>query len=559
VAETVALDNATAASAAAWARQGSLELVDIVPANLRTVPALDFLRTVDPAAWRTDVLAPGRGGGQAMVASRQLLDRAAIDPAEGLPTGDLVELGARLKQYALRAADIAVAPGVRAATHGPDRRAAYLRASGVPVPLAVAMSMTVYGLLVAAVILQPWWGVAALAVYSLQPWLIFAGGPLSPPDLGWATALRVLKEPLVWLATVAGGRPQSSAETTDRQRADRSRYAADLRDGTARFFEPRRSTCPWCGSDALRGVVVTGDRFQKKPGRFTLEECRSCGHVFQNPRLSLEGLEFYYRDFYDGFGAPAADWVFRTGASSYHQRAAMLRGHGVPGRWLDVGAGHAHFCVVAHDLWPDTSFDGLDMGEAIEDAEHKGWVGRGYRGQFVELADDLVGRYDVVSMHHYLEHTREPRAELDAAARVVSPGGLLLIEVPDPEWRLGRRLGRFWVPWLQPQHQHLVPIGALKLALVDRGFTPVAEHRAAAHQNNDFTGAAFLVMAALLPDVRSPWSTRRPTIGRRLQAAGAVLVGVPLITAGIAVDLVMKPIVRRGTKGNAYRILARKQ
>ncbi len=101
----------------------------------------------------------------------------------------------------------------------------------------------------------------------------------------------------------------------------------------------------------------------------------------------------------------------------------MVRTHGTPERWLDVGTGYAHFCVVAHDLWPDTSFDGLDMGVAIEDAQRKGWVGRGYRGQFCELADELAGRYDMVSMHHYLEHTRDPRAELDAATTLPSPTG----------------------------------------------------------------------------------------------------------------------------------------
>ena len=37
---------------------------------------------------------------------------------------------------------------------------------------------------------------------------------------------------------------------------------------------------------------------------FTLEQCGDCGHVFQNPRLTPEGLEFYYRDFYDGRDIP---------------------------------------------------------------------------------------------------------------------------------------------------------------------------------------------------------------------------------------------------------------
>ncbi|MGW1627180.1 hypothetical protein ACWCQR_51270, partial [Streptomyces sp. NPDC002172] len=31
----------------------------------------------------------------------------------------------------------------------------------------------------------------------------------------------------------------------------RSAYERDLAEGTDRFFEPRRTTCPWCASDRL--------------------------------------------------------------------------------------------------------------------------------------------------------------------------------------------------------------------------------------------------------------------------------------------------------------------
>ncbi len=131
--------------------------------------------------------------------------------------------------------------------------------------------------------------------------------------------------------------------------------------------------------------------------------------------------------------------------------------------------------------------------------------------------------------------------------------------MPDPEWRLAKVLGAYWVSWLQPQHQHLVPIGNLKDTLLERGFTPIAERRGAAHQGNDFMGAAALVIAALWPDVRSPWTTRRPTIVRRVQGAAAVVVGTPVLAIGIVLDLLTSPVVRRGKgRGNAYRVLARK-
>src|SRR6266567_4088927 len=80
----------------------------------------------------------------------------------------------------------------------------------------------------------------------------------------------------------------------------RPAYQADLAGGLDRLFEPRRTACPWCGSARLRERLRTTDLLQHKPGRFHLDRCQDCGHVFQNPRLSFAGLEFYYRDFYDG-------------------------------------------------------------------------------------------------------------------------------------------------------------------------------------------------------------------------------------------------------------------
>ena len=130
-----------------------------------------------------------------------------------------------------------------------------------------------------------------------------------------------------------------------------------------------------------------------------------------------------------------------------------------PRSWLDVGTGHAHFCRIAKTIFPDTEFHGLDFGDAIAEALRRGWISHAYDGLFPEKAAEVAGRYDVISMHHYLEHTLDPFAELDAVATALGPGGHLLIEIPDPESWFGRVLRTLWIPWFPPQHLHLPTIG----------------------------------------------------------------------------------------------------
>src|SRR5205823_2922595 len=127
------------------------------------------------------------------------------------------------------------------------------------------------------------------------------------------------------------------------------------------------------------------------------------------------------RDFYDGIGEEGLDTIFGFSAEPYLMRARAVQGKPAPERWLDVGGGHGHFCCAAKEVWPATVFDGLDFGASIEEGARRGWVTTAYRGLFPDLASQMAARYDVVSMSHYLEHTRDPRAELASARTALKP------------------------------------------------------------------------------------------------------------------------------------------
>ncbi|MFF7633651.1 class I SAM-dependent methyltransferase [Kitasatospora sp. NPDC008050] len=372
--------------------------------------------------------------------------------------------------------------------------------------------------------------------------------------------------------TEAGADDRETAGADDREAATRGSvharrvaalrpaYRADLADGTDRFFEPRRTDCPWCGSGRLRQRLHTTDLLQHKPGTFTLDECQECAHVFQNPRLTGPGLEFYYRDFYDGLGEQRLGGVFGTRSAVYRGRARSVAPFAeAPGRWLDVGTGHGHFCESAREVFPQTSFDGLDLSEGAELAERHGRLARGLRGSFPELSPQLAGQYDVVSMFHYLEHSTEPNRELTAARQALRPGGLLLIEVPDPLSRFARLLGRWWLPWLQPQHLHLMPAANLRGRLGELGFSVVLEQHAEPHDPVDLLAACWLLLDALAPREDLPWAPGGPPGRLRRALRGALFVaGAPVLLGATVLDRLIARFAGRAGLSNAYRLLARR-
>ena len=348
----------------------------------------------------------------------------------------------------------------------------------------------------------------------------------------------------------------------------RAAYLGELAQGTDHFHEPRRPDCPWCGSRRLRTRLRTPDLLQHKPGTFVVDECEDCAHAFQNPRLTAEGLAFYYRDFYEGHETHEgheghgsfAERILRARAGRRRHEAAAraMLPYPEPESWLDVGTGHGHFPAAAKELYTYTSFDGLDPTSRVDKALEAGRVEEAHRGRLPDLVDRLRARYDVVSMFHHLEHSPDPREELRAALAVLRPGGHLLVEVPDPDCAFGALLGKWWVSYCQPQHLHLIPLRNLLDELDGLGCTVVSTDRREPHIPYDLTGALALAIGNRLPGGDEPWRPCPPTDLQRTLRTALTRATTPLLASAFVLDHALAPLLRRTRFSNAYRIIARK-
>ncbi|MEU6557465.1 class I SAM-dependent methyltransferase [Streptomyces sp. NPDC046915] len=343
----------------------------------------------------------------------------------------------------------------------------------------------------------------------------------------------------------------------------RASYAAELALGTDRFTGPRREDCPWCRSKRLRTRLRSPDLLQRKPGTFVLDQCRDCGHAFQNPLLTPEGLAFHHGDIHDGHLEDFAERLLAAHSGERrhrHAARAVLALQPEPESWLDVGTGRAHFPRTARELFPYTSFDGVDTTLRVEEARRAGWVEEAHRGHLTTpgVLARLRSRYDVVSLFHHLEHTLDPRAELHAALAALRPGGHLLVEAADPRSVFAVLLGKWWLPQGQPRRLHLVPLANLRAELESRGCTVLLTDRRAPHVPYDLSAAVALALSQAFPAPDAPWRTTPPT--ELQQMLRALLLGAtsPLADAAALLDRALAPLLSRTRFSNAYRVIARK-
>lgn len=279
-----------------------------------------------------------------------------------------------------------------------------------------------------------------------------------------------------------------------------------------------------------------------RPGTFVLDECGDCGHAFQNPRPTAEGLAVHHRDFHERHEQFTGRLLSARAVRRRHRATARaLTVPADPESWLDVGTGHARFPEAAKEYFPYTSFDGLDASANVVRALVEGRVEEAHRGRLTTpgTVERLRARYDVLSMFHHLAHVPDPRAELRAALAVLRPGGHLVVEVPDPDCAFAALLGRWWLPHGRPRHLHLMPLANLRAELEAQGCTVVSTDRGAPHLPSDLSAALALALTDL------------PPVLRRL--------ATPALAAASALDHTLAPIARRTRLSNTYRLVARRE
>jgi len=157
---------------------------------------------------------------------------------------------------------------------------------------------------------------------------------------------------------------------------------------------------------------------------YDLLECSACALVYAWP-LMFPGGDWYEKFNYVGGYDETAAQASKTDFPYFLDRLPEPN----RGRFLDVGCAAGHFLRMAKARGYDV--EGLEVDDRfVKRARDSGVpVTKGILDE--AFASARAGTCDVVSMLEVLEHVDDPRGFLALAAKILKPGGRLLVAVPD--------------------------------------------------------------------------------------------------------------------------------
>lgn len=231
--------------------------------------------------------------------------------------------------------------------------------------------------------------------------------------------------------------------------------------------------CPLCGATGWRELRVadcTRHPLYRPvvPKKMRWLECASCRHVYTDGYFSPEVLAAIFSRTHEqqipGFQIEEQRHV---AARMVERVCAFVSG----GAWLDVGFGNGALLLTAQE-WGYRPL-GLDLRRASVDGLRK----LGIEAHALDIAELAPAEgINVISMADVLEHMPFPVKGLEAAHRLLAPGGVLLASMPHydcPTWRVLDQANNNPY-WMEIEHYHNFSRQRLYRLLEDNGFEPVS-------------------------------------------------------------------------------------
>lgn len=230
-------------------------------------------------------------------------------------------------------------------------------------------------------------------------------------------------------------------------------------------------SCNLCGG-VESVVIATKGRYDSS---CVFVQCRSCGLVYMNPRLTTDELaDFYkraYRDLYNPGCTPERfDRDTLPTAVANVKWVVKFTKPGGPKTILDIGCATGNFLRLLSEAgwenWgvePDSGYASYGQSKGLSIINGT-------------LENTRIPEYcfDAVTMFHTLEHLVSPLESLHKVRSLLKPEGKLFVVVPNLNNLSLRIRKRYANYYFQPAHNYEFTIRTLKRMLQRAGFSVVS-------------------------------------------------------------------------------------
>ncbi|MFH0911557.1 MAG: class I SAM-dependent methyltransferase [Planctomycetota bacterium] len=225
-------------------------------------------------------------------------------------------------------------------------------------------------------------------------------------------------------------------------------------------FDLEETNCPLCGCRERTFLFEKPDaRYFLSPHSFRVVRCRDCSAGYLTPRPTIETVSFFYpEDFYEGrLRAAESDFNRRR----YPLQAAYFQSLPAGARILDIGCATGSFARYLSESCGFESY-GMDLMAPRRLDHDPDRLRFGRPGEM----DFSPGTFDGISAFAVFEHLHEPMEYFRWAARLLKPGGRLVILVTN----FNSLLSRFAREEDVPRHLVFFTRKALRHCSLQAGF-----------------------------------------------------------------------------------------
>jgi SAM-dependent methyltransferase len=232
--------------------------------------------------------------------------------------------------------------------------------------------------------------------------------------------------------------------------------------------------CPLCNS-GRQSWDLNAETFGAGPyGRdlFSIYRCRECGIGITDPAPTEDDSHLLYEDraSSDFQGDDSSIAAILKKAVATRDVRTFVNGvklrHPVPSM-LDYACGNGAFAISMRRVFPDSIVWAADYHTEAPSMLKESEI------RYAAYADlPARGPFDFILCRHVLEHTYHPLEFLRSMGDLMSPGGVLMIEVPNLEAPLRKVFGKYWDGYYAPYHPIHFSAAALRRAVVNAGLVP---------------------------------------------------------------------------------------